>query len=281
MEKVLTAVTDLEFYLMEGFWAASGDPRVGRFFFMTSFRLPLALLVLYLLSVYLLAPLLVRGRHHLHPHNTPRKCEPPKWHLHLYNLSMTAFSGYIVYHNVLHYQTLLRAILDVHPPSNYLDTSAGTTGLLQQLYLFLLSRYAHLLKPVLAILRRRPVSNSAIYGAFSMACFGWMHYRCAGSVLPLLAAAGALLPLYDCAHHCYALLADLRPELQFNFSLKVLLMKMQLVAWFLLALHLLYYALMLAVYCLQVASVANLMLYGGNVAVYLTLFAYDFFMPNL
>lgn len=278
MEKVFSAAMKLESYLMEGFWVESGDPRVGKLqlFLMTSFRLPLAFLLLYLFAVYIFAPILARNQ------TDQKQTHPLKPCLHLYNVALIILNGYIVVHCALHYQSFSSSIIDVKSPSaNYLDTSPPTLALLKLLYLCLLSRYAHLPKTVIAIARGRPKSSSHIYGKASLATFGWIFYRCCGSVMPLLAAITALMPLYDTAYHLYALFSDLQPLLKYNFTLKLMLMKWQLVTWTLLGAHFFYFALMQTVYCLQVASAANLLLYGANVAAYLTLFAYDFFMPNL
>lgn len=130
---------------MEGFWRKNGDPRLQEnYFFMRSFRLPLAILAAYILFVSVIGPRFMSSR----------KAYGLKRTLLVYNVSMSLFNGYVFVRLLINYAETFPRMFNTTFPS-LTDRSDWHMEIITFNYLFVISKFVDLFDTVFFVLRKK------------------------------------------------------------------------------------------------------------------------------
>lgn len=150
---------------MVRFWDQHGDPRVRDLPFMSSFRVPLFLLIAYLLFVFVLGPRWMRGR-------KPYNLRPL---LLVYNSTLAVYNATVFAAFIADWPATWADILDTDfPPFPDVPRSAILFN-----YFYMISKFVDLLDTVFFVLRKRQQQITLLhfYHHTSVALFSWITIR--------------------------------------------------------------------------------------------------------
>lgn len=156
-------------YLLDGFWREHGDPRSADYPFMSSVRVPGTVLTAYLLFVLWIGPWWMARR---------ERAFSLKPLLLVYNLALAAYNGYVFARLLLNPGHLVERVLDTrYPPVE--DRSEWTLAVIDDIYIYIISKYVDLLDTVFFVLRKKQSQVTALhlYHHFMVAANGWVIFR--------------------------------------------------------------------------------------------------------
>ena len=156
----------VEYYLTDA-WNEYGDPRLKDYPMMSTFKIPLAILGVYLFFVLYLGPRLMANR----------KPFSLKWIIIPYNLIMSVVNLYF-FIQLLRASEMGRELLNVDfRPTD--DTSPLTLYVVSVAYAYLVSKYIDKLDTIFFVLRKKQsqVTGLHVYHHSMVPLMGWVYFR--------------------------------------------------------------------------------------------------------